>query len=77
VVGLASSKDPHIYAGGSLATDRICHAGQVKGDDPDTKGYPGHPGWGLGDRLTTSSLKTLGVSKFEQEAKARCRAVAP
>jgi hypothetical protein len=21
---------------------------QVKGDDPDKKGYPGPPGWGLG-----------------------------
>jgi hypothetical protein len=23
------------------------HARQLKGDDPDKKGYPGPPGWGL------------------------------
>jgi hypothetical protein len=32
---------------GSVATGRASHAGQVKGDDPDKKGYPGPPGWGL------------------------------
>jgi hypothetical protein len=33
------------------------HASQVKGDDPDKKGYPGPPGWGMGVRLITSPLK--------------------
>jgi hypothetical protein len=48
VVGLAWSNDPESYASGSVATGRVSHAGQVKGDDPDEKGYPGPPGWGLG-----------------------------
>jgi hypothetical protein len=48
VVGLAFSNDPESYAGGSVATGRASHAGQVKGDDPDKKGYPGYPGGGLG-----------------------------
>ena len=39
------------------ATGRASHARQVKGDDPDKKGYPGPPGWGLGMRLTTSPRK--------------------
>jgi hypothetical protein len=37
----------------AYVTGRISHARQVKGDDPDEKGYPGPPGWGLGVRLTT------------------------
>jgi hypothetical protein len=41
-------KYPESYAGGSVATGRASHAGQVKGDDPDEKRYPGPPGWGLG-----------------------------
>ena len=31
---LAWSNDPQSYAGGSVATGRASHAGQVKGDDP-------------------------------------------
>jgi len=38
----------------AYATGRASYARQVKGDDPDEKGYPGPPGWGLGMRLTTS-----------------------
>jgi hypothetical protein len=34
--------------GSIVATGRASHASQVKGDDPDKKGYPGPPGWGLG-----------------------------
>jgi len=34
----------------------MCQTG--KGDDPDKKGYPGPPGWGLGVRLTVSPHKT-------------------
>jgi hypothetical protein len=48
------SNDPESYAGGSVATGRVSLAGQVKGDDPDQKGYHGPQGWGLGVRLTTS-----------------------
>jgi len=41
----------------AYATGRASHARQVKGDDPDKKGYPGPPGWGLGVRLTTPQCK--------------------
>ena len=41
----------------AYATGRASHARQVKGDDPNKKGYPGPPGWGLGVRLTTSPCK--------------------
>jgi hypothetical protein len=44
VVGHACFNDTENYAGGSVATGRVSHAGQVKGDDPDYKGYPGPPG---------------------------------
>jgi hypothetical protein len=43
----------------AYATGRASHARQVKGDDPDKKGYPGHPGWGLGVRLTTPPIKKI------------------
>ena len=58
VVGLAWSHDPESYPGGSDATFMASRARQVKGDDPDRKGYPGPPGWGLGVRLTVSPCKT-------------------
>jgi hypothetical protein len=54
----AWSEDPESYAGGRIATGRGSHAGQVKGDDPDKKGYPSRPGWGLGLGLTTPPCKT-------------------
>jgi len=41
----------------AYATGRASHARQAKGDDPDKKGYPGPPGWGLGMRLKTSPCK--------------------
>jgi hypothetical protein len=37
---------------------RASHARQVKGDDPDKKGYPGPPDWGFGVGLTTPHSKT-------------------
>jgi hypothetical protein len=40
VVRLAYSNDPGSYAGGSVATGRISHAGQVKADEPKKKGIP-------------------------------------
>jgi hypothetical protein len=43
---------------------RACHARQVKGDDPDKKGYPGPPGWGLGVGLRTPSHKKCFVEKL-------------
>ena len=42
------SSDLESYAGSSIATGRVTQAGKVKGDDPDKKGHPGPPGWGLG-----------------------------
>jgi len=41
------------------ATDRASYARQVKGDDPDKKGYPGPAGWGFGVGLTTPYSKNL------------------
>jgi len=32
---LERSNDPESYAGGSVATGTVSHAGQVKGDGPD------------------------------------------
>jgi len=53
----------------AYATGRASHARQVKGDDPDKKGYPGPPGWGFGTGLTTSHSKKLIVTKVEQRNK--------
>jgi len=39
------------------ATGRATLAGQVEGDGPEERGYPGPPVWGLGVRLTTSPRK--------------------
>jgi hypothetical protein len=54
---LARSYEPESYVGGSVATGGASHARQVKGDDPDEKGYPCPPGWGLGVGLTTTHRK--------------------
>ena len=45
----------------TYATGRASHSRQVKGDDPDKKGYPVLPGWGLGMRLTTSPRKEISI----------------
>jgi len=47
----------------ALATGTATLAGQVEGDGPDERGYPGLPGWGLGVRLTSSACKNLIVTK--------------
>ena len=51
------SNEPESYAGGSIVTGRASHERQVKGDDPNNKGYPGSPSWGLGMGLTTQTHK--------------------
>ena len=51
VVRLAWSNDPDSYTGGIVATGKVSHAGQVKGDDPNKKGYSSPPDWGLGVKV--------------------------
>jgi hypothetical protein len=46
-VGLVWSNEPVTYAGDSIAIARASSIRHVDGDDPDKKGYPGPPGWGL------------------------------
>jgi hypothetical protein len=53
----------------AYATGSASHARQVKGDDPDKKGYPDLPGWGFGMGLTTPHNKNLIVTKVEQRKK--------
>ena len=50
----------------AYATGRASHARQVKGDDPDKKGYPDPPGWEFGVGLTTPHSKKLIVTEVEQ-----------
>jgi len=61
--GLAWSKDPEGYAGGSVANGRASHAGQVKGEKPDETGKSRPPGRGLGVRPTNSPRKNSYVEK--------------
>jgi hypothetical protein len=67
VVGIVWSNYSESYAGGSVATGRASFAGQVKGDDPDQKGYPDPPGWGLGVRLTTSHCKNYHCHEIQKK----------
>jgi hypothetical protein len=57
VVGFECPRDPESYVGGSVATGRVTHAGQVKGWEPDEEGYPDPANWGLGVGLITSRRK--------------------
>jgi hypothetical protein len=47
----------------AYATGWASHARQVKGDDPDKKGYPGLPGWGFGMGLTTHCYESWTKEK--------------
>jgi hypothetical protein len=48
------------------ATGRASHARQVKGDDPEKKGYPGPPGWGFDVGLTTPHSKKVLLRKSKK-----------
>jgi hypothetical protein len=53
----------------AYASGRASHARQVKGDDPDKKGYPGPPGWEFGVGITTPHRKTYcHESRKKEEA---------
>jgi hypothetical protein len=54
----------------ACATGRVSHARQVKGDDPDEKGYHVSPGLGLGVRLTTPPHTKNIVTRPQEKAKA-------
>jgi hypothetical protein len=69
VVGLLWSYDPKSHVAGAYATDRASHAREVKGDDPDKKGYNVPPGWGFGVGLRTPHSKKLILTKVEQRIK--------
>jgi hypothetical protein len=60
----------------AYAFGRVSHAGQVKGDDPDEKGYPGPPGLGLGVRLTTPPHKKILLRDLKRKPRPThgCRA---
>jgi len=61
----------------AYATGRASHARQVKGDDPDKKGHPGSPGWGLGVRLTTSPRKKKYCYETSREGQGPPRVAEP
>jgi hypothetical protein len=60
---------PYFDVAVAYATGRVSHARQVKGDDPDKKGYPGPPGWEFGVGPTNPHSKKLIVAKVEQRKK--------
>jgi hypothetical protein len=55
----------------AYATGRASHARQVKGDDPDKKGYPGPPGWGFVLGLTTPHSKKNFLLRKSNKGKRR------
>jgi hypothetical protein len=57
-------------AGVTVGTGRVSLARQVKGDDPDKKGYA--PGWGLGVGLTTPPYKKSVLVKSLQQLETGC-----
>ena len=62
VVGLVWSNDPESYAGGSIATDRASHAGQVEGDVSDKKGNTGPPGWDRCNQARSLFIRKLLIA---------------
>ena len=49
------------YAGDSLDIRRVTHAGEIKDDNSDKRGYLGLSGLGFGGRLTTSHCRRRPV----------------
>jgi hypothetical protein len=74
VLGLAWSNDPESYDGSSIAIGRVSHARQVKGDDPDRKGYPGSSGLGLGVGLKLAPQKSIVFESSQQASDKRKQA---
>jgi hypothetical protein len=69
VVGPVWSYDPESYASCSVSNNKASHAGEVEGDDPETKGYTAPPGWGLGHETNyLTSVQNLIVEKPNNEA---------
>ena len=71
MVGLAWSKDPEGYAGGSVASGKASHAGQVKGEKPDETEQSRPPGWGLRVRPKNSPRKNVYVEKTSKMPRRR------
>jgi len=59
VLGLDWSNDSENYTGGSVATGRTAHVGQVRGDDPYKKRQAGPSCSGLGVGLTILTQKKI------------------
>jgi hypothetical protein len=61
VVGVALSNDPESHAGGSVATGRVFHAAQVKGDDSNKRDNLALQvgGWAWSLKLYTIKLLTV------------------
>jgi len=59
VEGLEWSNKSESYAGGNVDNGSASHSRQVKGDDPDKKGQPGPPCWGLSVGLTSPRKKEM------------------
>jgi len=62
-MGLVWSHDRESQAGSDTATGKVTQAGQVKGDDPDKKGHPDPPGWGLIVGVTSPRKKKTCVKE--------------
>jgi hypothetical protein len=57
---------PRVMLAVAYAIGRASHARQVKGDDPDKKGYPGPPSWGFSVGPTTLHSKNLLLRKLNK-----------
>jgi hypothetical protein len=65
--GLCGHMIPRAMLAVAYAIGRASHAREVKGDDPDKKGYPGPPGWGIGVGLTTPHSKKFCYESRKKE----------